>query len=235
MVILMSISLTANQYTALPQTVERISAAIMNKIPFSLVRLGDGENIVLAQEKIFSQAWIHTNVRWSHSADYCGVALPNPRVRDLMIEALHQADIIGVFAENMLTQRIFEIYNICPKSICYAFDNLYLPMSKSFVNLIREYPPLLVGRSARQFSAFLYQKLGIKVPGTIGINNYSELFGCISQMAKIPHQWSLISAGCNAVIIASIMASAFGKVSIDFGHAPDNIMSPDPNYWLAVD
>jgi hypothetical protein len=230
-----NISLSTKQYCGLPQTVERIAAAIKNEIPFSLVRLGDGENIVLAQEKIFSEGWIHANVKWSRSADYCGVTLPNLQIRDRMVEALHQADMIGVFIENNLTQRIFEIYNICPKSICYAFDNLYLPMHKPFVDLIREYPPLLVGRSAGQFSAFLYQKLGIKVPGTVPIDNSFELFGCISKMAKIPHQWSLISAGCNAVIIASVMAASFGKVSIDFGHAPDNIMSPDVEYWMAVD
>jgi hypothetical protein len=156
-------------------------------------------------------------------------------VRDLMVEALSQADLIGVFTENSLTQRIFEIYNICPKSICYAFDNLYLPMHKPFVDLIREYPPLLVGRSARQFAAFLYQKLGIKVPGTVCIENSFELFNCISKMARIPHQWSLVSAGCNAVVIAPTLAASFGKVAIDFGHAPDYIMSPNPDYWLAVE
>jgi hypothetical protein len=37
-------------------------------------------------------------------------------------------------------------------------------------------------------------------------------------MAKTPHNWSLVSAGVNADIIAPIMAKEYGKVCIDYGH-----------------
>lgn len=80
----------------------------------------------------------------------------------------------------------------------------------------------------------LYEKLGVKVPGTVEINNYEEIDRCLKEMTQIPHQWSLVSAGVNAVIIAATMANKWGKVSIDFGHAPDNVMAPNyPDYWLA--
>ena len=228
------IQLRGEDYIWMSQIVARIDKAITDQEPYSLIRIGDGENIVLAQEVIFSQAWISQNVGWSHSNQYCGITLPNLIIRDRMVKALKEADTIGVFAGDKLTEQIFNTFDIQPKSICYAFDNVYMPMYKPFVELIVKSPPLLVGRPALRFAQLLYEKLGVTVPGTIEINGYDELDSCLAQMVQIPHQWSLVSAGVNAVIIASTMANKWGKVSIDFGHAPDNVMAPNyPDYWLA--
>jgi hypothetical protein len=232
----MTVILSGNDFVGVPTIVNQIADALVGHRPYSLVRIGDGENIVMAQEKVLSLEWIGTNVGWSHSTGYCGAALPNLELRDRMVKAVKQADMVGVFACDDLTQRIFSAFDIKPRSIFYAFDNLYMPMYKPFVDLIRKYPPLLVGNPAGRFAAYLHEKLGITVPGTVAINGYNELDTCIRQMAAIPHQWSLVSAGVNALVIADTMASEYGKVSIDFGHAPDNVMAPDyVDYWLAVD
>jgi hypothetical protein len=230
----MTIQLLGQDYIGISRIVARIDQAISAQEPYSLVRIGDGENIVLAQEGILSQEWISTNVGWSHSNHYCGITLPNLGIRDRMVEAIKEADTVGVFAGDKLTEQIFNFYEIQPKSICYAFDNVYMPMFKPFVELIIKNPPLLVGNPARRFADLLYEKLGVKVPGTVEINNYEEIDRCLKEMTRIHHQWSLVSAGVNAVIIAATMANKWGKVSIDFGHAPDNVMAPNyPDYWLA--
>ncbi len=232
----MTVILSGKDFAGVPTIVNQIADALAGHKPYSMVRIGDGENIVMAQEKVLSLEWISSHVGWSHSAGYCGAALPNLELRDRMVKAVKQADMVGVFAGDDLTQRIFSAYDIKPRSICYAFDNLYMPMYKPFVELIRRYPPLLVGNPAERFAAYLHAKLGIIVPGTVAINGYNELDTCIKQMAAIPHEWSLVSAGCNALVIADTMAYEYGKVSIDFGHAPDNVMAPDyVDYWLAVD
>jgi hypothetical protein len=49
--------------------------------------------------------------------------------------------------------------------------------------------------AAAQFGAMLHQKLGIKVPGTVSIDNSFDILTCISKMAPLPHQWSLVSTG----------------------------------------
>lgn len=233
----MTVKLAAKDFVPLGVTVQRIAAALAERKPFSLARVGDGENIVLAQETVFSLDWISKNVGWSHSPHYCGAVLPNPALRDRMAAALKKADIIGVFAGDSLTERTFTALGIQPKAIAYAFDNLYMPMYKPFVDLIRAYPPLLVGRPAERFAAFLYDKLGVKVPGVVmSISSADDIDACMGEMVRIPHQWSLVSAGVNADIIAPEMAARYGKVSIDFGHAPDNVMSPlYPDYWLTVE
>lgn len=230
----MDVQLLGRNYVSLHQIVDRVASALENRSPFSLVRIGDGENIVLAQEVVLSLDWIAAHVGWSHSASYCGVTLPNIPIRDRMAEALRIADIVGVFAGDDLTKKVLKKLEIQPRAICYAFENLYMPMYKPFAALIKHYPPLLVGKPAERFAAFLYERLGITVPGTVAINGAEELDRCIEQMAQIPHDWSLVSAGCNAVVIAAVMAARYGKVSIDFGHAPNNVMAPNfPDYWLA--
>jgi len=192
--------------------------------------------MVLAQELVFDLEWISRNVPWGNSNTYCGVSLPNLTLRDRMMDAIAAADVVGVFADDEFTHQVLNAVDIQPKSICYAFQNLYMPMFKPFVDLIRYCPPLLVGRPAEQFALLLYEKLGVVIPGTVTINGYEEIDTCIDQMSAIPHTWSLVSAGCNATVICTAMAERFGKVSIDFGHAPDNAMRPDyPQYWLNTD
>lgn len=192
--------------------------------------------MVLAQESVYSLDWIEKNVPWGSSNAYCGVRLPNLELRDRMIESITKADMVGVFADDDFTDQVFKALGIRPRSICYAFENVYLPMYKPFVDLIRRYPPLLVGRPAEQFARYLYEKLGVVVPGTVSIDGYEELDSCIEAMARIGHEWSLVSAGVNATVICTTMAEQWGKVAIDFGHAPDCAMSPDyPNCWLNTD
>ncbi len=232
----MSVFLHPEDYASAEEIVDRIEYSLSSGRPFSLIRLGDGELMVLAQELVHSLDWIKDNVPWSGSNTYCGVRLPNLELRDRMIDSISRADMVGVFADDEFTHQVFNALGIQPRSICYAFQNVYLPMYKPFVDLIRKYPPLLVGRPAAQFARYLYEKLGVVVPGTVTIDGYEEIETCIEAMSRIGHEWSLVSAGCNATIICTTMAEQSGKVAIDFGHAPDNAMSPDyPGYWLNTD
>lgn len=232
----MSVPFSPEEYTSAEEIVDRIGYSLSWGRPFSLIRLGDGELMVLAQELIYSFDWIEKNVPWGNSNTYCGVRLPNLELRDRMVDSITKADMVGVFADDDFTLQVFNALNIQPRSICYAFENIYLPMFKPFVNLIRRYPPLLVGRPAEQFARYLYETLGVVVPGTVPIDGYEEIELCIEAMSGISHDWSLVSAGCNATVICTAMAEQWGKVAIDFGHAPDNAMSPDyPDYWLNVD
>jgi len=235
-VTLLSVIFCPQDYATAEVIVEKIRYSLFSGRPFSLIRLGDGELMVLAQESVYSLDWIEKNVPWGGSNAYCGVRLPNLELRDRMIESITKADMVGVFADDDFTNQVFKALGIRPRSICYAFENVYLPMFKPFVDLIRRYPPLLVGRPAEQFARYLYEKLGVVVPGTVSIDGYEELDSCIEAMARIGHEWSLVSAGVNATVICTTMAEQWGKVAIDFGHAPDCAMSPDyPNYWLNTD
>ncbi|MEX2414556.1 MAG: GT-D fold domain-containing glycosyltransferase, partial [Paenibacillaceae bacterium] len=67
-----------SRYLLLPSVVRRIQYAIQHKRAFSLVRIGDGENIVLAQKtvwplrKVLREPWAIRSNR-----GHKGVNLPN--------------------------------------------------------------------------------------------------------------------------------------------------------------
>jgi len=190
----------------------------------SIIRIGDGECYVLGQDVVFPVDWIRENIYWFADPYYCGTTIPNLEARDRCLTAVKNADLVGVFTGQEVPQAIYSAYKIKTNNIFYAFMNIGLPMSKPFVELIQEYPPLLVGRPAERFAKLLFEELGIEAPWLNNIQTYEDVDSCIEEMAQIPHRWSLISAGINALIIADTMSRKYGKIAIDFGHAADMVL-----------
>ncbi len=214
------------------QIIKTIRASLEKNKPLSMVRIGDGECYVLAQEKVLPVEWIKRKIYWANDPLYCGTTIPNLAARDRCLKAVRNADLVGVFVNEEVPQAIFKAYQLKTNNIFYAFMNVGLPMSKNFVQLMIDYPPLLVGRPAESFAQLLDEQLGIKVRWLNAIETYDDVDSCIKTMAQIPHRWSLISAGINALIIADEMSVKYGKVAIDFGHAPDMVLN-NQQYYLA--
>ncbi len=227
-----SYAILKENYKTEEQIVNIIRDSIENKKPLSVVRIGDGECYVLGQETVFPVDWIRSNIYWHGDPYYCGTIIPNLEARDRCLNAVKNADLLGVFTGQEVPQAIFSAYKIIVDNIFYAFMNVGLLMYKPFVKLIKEYPPLLVGRPAERFAKLLLDELGIEVPWLNAIESYKDVDICIEKMTQIPHRWSLISAGINALIIADTMSRKYGKVAVDFGHAPDMVLDSD-NYWIA--
>jgi hypothetical protein len=106
---------------------------------------------------------------------------------------------------------------------------------KKFVDLIKENPPLLIGKLAQQFADLLKRELNIDVPGVFtDINGIDDIPKTIECMKNIKHDWSLVSAGVNADIISPIMAREYGKVCIDYGQGMDVLLNSkyDGQYYL---
>ena len=216
---------------------DNIIEAVETQQPFSVIRIGDGELMVLQQGLIHPIEYLVKNVPWASGYGYCGTILPNIELRTRMIDAIKYADLVGVFDGDPPMMDVFKVieerYGVTPKNIFYAFDNLFLPMNKDFVKLMVKYPPLLVGNSAKRFAEYIKNELGIVVPGTLECPDCRHIDATIEAMGKIEHRWSLVSAGVCAKVICPEMARRYGKVAFDFGHAPDNVMAPDyKEYWL---
>lgn len=212
--------------------------AIENELPFSLVRLGDGEYAVMSQEIVLTLDFLINELvpGWANHYGYCGVKLPDLVMRDRMLEAVKKATVVGLFDGEWLITEIFKYINYTPINKVQAFTNLGLPMNIDFVNLLRKYPPLLVGRDAPIYKEYLEDQLKVLFPPTVGLQDVRELDICIENMLKIPHKWSLVSAGACAVVVCSEMAYKYNKVSFDAGHMWDNVMAPDyKEYWLKLE
>jgi hypothetical protein len=205
--------------------VETIAESIIQKLPFSLVRIGDGEEAVLAQDTVLSHDWLKRNIGWYGSKSYCGITMPDHETRDRLIQSIKDADVVGIFTHDEFVDRIFSYLNYKPSLHCHAFANVFLCHEKEFVDLIRNNPPLLIGAKAKLFEDFLKQELDVDVKGVYThITCPEDIPATIEYMTNTPHDWALVSAGVNACLIAPIMAKQYGKVCIDYGQGMDTLL-----------
>lgn len=213
------------------EVIRMIVGSVRTKAPLSLIRIGDGELSVMAQNFALPTEYLKKSAAWS-SVKYCGVSLKQDFenhyfMRDKCIEAVKSADLVGVFPNGEFTDKVFSAIGFRPKRVFYAFGNVYFCFVKEFVDLLIADPPLLVGKQAGDFASYLEKTLGVHAAGIYTeINSPDDLERTIQYMAHCPHDWSLVSAGVNADIIAPIMAKEYGKVCIDYGHGMDVLMNP---------
>jgi hypothetical protein len=213
---------------------------IKNKEPLNLVRSGDGEYTVLSQDLCLSQDWLAginektkmRNVSWYGSTSYCGVALPDLETRDKLIEAYKNADFVAVFPDDDFADKCFSAINFKPKNLIYAFGNLYFCYNPKFVKLLKDNPPLLIGSKAKLFAEYLSKELNIDVPNYYtDVTNPQDIDKAVEYMVSTPHDWSLVSAGVNAKIIAHKMARDYGKICVDSGQLIDVLLDLEDKYY----
>lgn len=210
-----------------------IKNALENNISYSFIRIGDGEIAILQQEYVHTIDHLVRNIPWSSGVGYCGTKIPNLELRDRMIDGIKNSDLVGVFKSDPLHEEVFEKIGIQPKSICYAFCNVGLPMNPVFVQMLFDVPILLVGKNAKYYEEQLKEHLQLNIVGTVGINDYSEIDKCMDEMCKYEYKLALVSAGANAKVICPEMAQQKNAVYLDMGHAWDNAFHPlYKEYWL---
>lgn len=218
---------------------EMFRHAIESDTPLSWVRLGDGELVILSQ-LIWDSNYIRGRYGWTGSLGYCGVDVPSMEYCNRMVECIKNSSLVGVFGNDPFYVQISEAMKYQPKYTTFAFDNIYLPMRKDFVDLIRKYPPLIIGKNAKNYALKLKELINVDIKHCIGINNYHETDQVIKQAADVVDEWkwALVCAGACAVVISVELANKYNKVALDFGHGFDNAFAPPPNwteYWLTTE
>jgi hypothetical protein len=137
-----------------------------------------------------------------------------------MIESARKSDLVGIFQGDPLMLEVFEKIKIKPKSICYAFDNVFLPMNGKFVNrILLKNKLLIVGMKAEYYKQKFEEILGANVVGTVSIKEYSEIERCMNEMCNYDYDVALVSAGVNANVICYEMKKRLNRVFLDMGHA----------------
>lgn len=210
--------------------------AIDEKRGYSWVRIGDGELVFFQQEYVRPVKEIQKAVGWSNSNNYCGAKIPNLKLRDRMIESAKESDMVGIFQGDPPMLEIFQKIGIKPKSICYAFDNVFLPMNGKFVNrILLKNKLFIVGQKSQFYKQKFKEILDINVVGTATIKDYTEIDKCMDEMCKYDYDVALVSAGVNANVICYEMSKKLNRVFLDMGHAWDNAFHAPPlykEYWL---
>jgi len=212
---------------------DMVMECIDQQTPFSFVRLGDGELVILSQ--LYRTAnEINGQYGWSSSLGYCGANVPSMDLCNRMVESVKQSTFVGIFGNDPFNEAVFNAMNYHPARTCHAFDNLYLPMRKDFVDILRKYPPLMIGRKANDYASYLKKELDIDIPACIGIESYKEIDTVIDRAMQIQDKWkwAFVCAGVPAVVIAGELNYKHGKVALDMGHALDNILAGWVDYWI---
>lgn len=216
------------------QVIKLISRAVREKKPFCLVRVGDGENIVMAQSHVIPIEKI-VRTRWgqlSRETNSKGIRLPNVEARDQIIKSLKRADIVGIPYYNdkeiqapqkylrNLTETCFKVHKIVPKQICHTFVNRHMVEKQKFWEMLRGRKVALITKWANSFAKLIAKEYGdfnIQIVAKIPLSKYEEIEETVRKMKDVQCDLILISAGVNSVILADLLARKQGRVAIDFG------------------
>lgn len=231
----LSISLISDrQLISTNAVLNRIQIALKQKRPFSLVRIGDGENLVLAQNVLISPHEI-LNTYWVKQSDTGrgkGVTLPNLNLRNQMVKAIRLADLVGICRQKNdevcvpskfkreLTNKLFDHFHLNPSNLCYVFVNRKMVSYRLFWEIIHRYRILLISKWAKDYADKItheYTYLKPRIAGCIDFTHYKQIPELLTELGKYRFDLALISAGVNSVLLAPAIAERYGKVALDFG------------------
>ncbi|MUT68740.1 GT-D fold domain-containing glycosyltransferase [Paenibacillus sp. NEAU-GSW1] len=210
------------------QVAERIAQSLEQRTPLSVVRLGDGELLAMAQETVMSVEDVR---REGSFLSYAGIELPNLAVRDQLRDAVKRADIVGI---PVLRQPNYQLLAGAVLA-AHGIDIRSRPFTDSLVNyglykggylrrLLQGSSVLVIGNKADQLASTL-TGYGIAVAGTVTpVNGVADAARVIQHAQRHTFDIALVSAGIAAVLIAEELARTTGKVAVDFGHLADSII-----------
>ncbi|WP_379168224.1 GT-D fold domain-containing protein [Paenibacillus roseus] len=204
------------------QVYHRLQQALEQKAPCSVVRLGDGELLALAQETVFSIEKVASEGRF---LPYAGINVPDLAARDALAHAIRSADIIGVPLSRQkhyhpLLHPVLKAHHIQLDTNRTASStiNYSLQQAGLLPPLLGARSILLIGNTASEL-AMEFTKRGFMVSGVISpVNGFSDIARVIEEARSHSFDLALVSAGIPAVVISWRIAAELGKVSLDFGH-----------------
>lgn len=232
-------------YLEMEDVLDQLEAALLEHRPLSLVRVGDGENIVMSQETVWTTEQV-LQERWAKKANLGqkGLRLPNPKLRDEVASSLQRADIVGIlprgdstikapdYLKRPLTDMVFAHFGISPPLTCHACVNRELAQNPRFWQMLAGKRVLLVTREIEALRVMLEREpYNLNIVTALPFDSYDQMDDTLHWIQNNQHTFdvALFSCGVNAVILAERTAALAGKVAIDFGKANNIILKGRAN------
>ncbi|OMF10156.1 GT-D fold domain-containing glycosyltransferase [Paenibacillus sp. FSL H7-0942] len=232
-------------YLEMEGVLDQLEAALREHRPLSLVRVGDGENIVMSQETVWPTEQV-LQERWAKKANLGqkGLRLPNPKLRDEVAASLQRADIVGIlprgdstinapdYLKRPLTDMVFAHFGISPPMTCHACVNRELAQNPRFWQMLAGKRVLLVTREIEALRVMLERDpYNLNIVTALPFDSYDQMDATLHWIQNNQHTFdvALFSCGVNAVILAERTAALAGKVAIDFGKANNIILKGRAN------
>ncbi len=211
------------------EVIAYIMEAYRAKRGLSIVRLGDGEALTLAQDIVLPSK----EVAERGFLAYAGVMVPDLKARDELAAAVKRADVVGVAMNELpdftpLLNQVFEAHLINPEKMtltnaCINYFLLEKDRLKHFL-MTEPRPRVLLIGNVMQFLLPILKRNQIPVAGLIrpvrGVKDWER----VADLA-VRHRFdvALVSAGIGAVMICERIARETGKIALDFGHAANEV------------
>lgn len=206
-----------------------VHAALQEKRPFSLVRLGDGELLALSHDKVLSTNLVR---REGPFLEYSGMRLPDHEYRDQLAESIRHATVVGVPMARTpnyqgLLLPVFRAYGLrmSQMRLTSSTVNYMLALQGYLLHLLQDKHILIVGNIAEELAAALRQR-GLTVSGVVHpVQGMQDIPRVMQEIAQHHFDVALVAAGIPAVILSERIASQYGKVALDIGHLANKIAS----------
>ncbi|NBD26516.1 hypothetical protein GT019_21805 [Paenibacillus sp. T1] len=205
-----------------------MEAAVHERRPCAVVRLGDGELLTLAQEVVYDPATIQ---REGAFLPYAGVNPPDLRARDQLAQAVREAHIVGVPLSRRkhfqpLLHPVLRGHGIAPGDLrmTHSAVNYDLHQAGLLGRLLTGKQLLVIGNLAPALGHLLSAR-GFAVTGTISpVRGVDDIERVMQEVRGIDFNLALVSAGIAAVMICTRIAGELGRTALDFGHMADGIV-----------
>lgn len=221
------------------ELMDRIIRALDEKTPLSVISVGSTESCVMAQYKVLSEKRFmrHREAVATNSEDRRGFTFPNVRLRDQMVTAVKRADIVGynialrhTYAGDMVKE-VFHAYGIQPRFVFDALIRRIIPLNQKvkFKRMLRNRTIVLIGSNANEVKEALElrwsKRFPFEIAACINMRSYDEMKEVKRRLGRIEFDLALLTAGVNAVILASYIATKYGKVAFDLGQGMNTLIT----------
>jgi hypothetical protein len=206
----------------------RIIQALDSRTPFSLIRLGDGELLTLAQETVLSMDRVEEEGAF---LPYAGVRVPDLEVKSQLVKAIRGATVVGIpkLREanfQPLAFAVFRAEGIDFRSLTLtdSLINYHLTQMGYLSRITQGRRVLLIGNKAPELAGILSVH-GVNVSGVISpVHGTSDIPRLKAGIAQHDFDIALVAAGVSAVVLAEWISREMRKVAIDLGHVADSIL-----------
>ncbi|WP_080833914.1 GT-D fold domain-containing glycosyltransferase [Cohnella massiliensis] len=206
---------------------DELERALDEGIPYSLVRLGDGELLTMAQGTVLSATEVS---RQGPFLAYAGVNVPDIKARDVLTAAVQAASVIGIPLSRKPTFQplLFKVWR------ALGIDWERIRLTTSTINYALEegdyWPKLMAGRrvlvvgNAAAPLARVLGNRGVRIAAAVGpVRGISDWERVAEEASGHPFDLALVSAGIAAVPICVRLVERTGKAAVDFGHLADRM------------
>lgn len=211
------------------ETASLIRSALSSGHPLSLVRIGDGELLTLAQDVVMSCDEVK---RKGPFLEYAGVHIPDAGARERLADSIRRASIVGIPKLRLpnfqpLTVPVFRAHGLSLEKMNLTLStiNYELFTHDRWIPLLKDRKVLAIGRKAGELTRKLTEagmRMETPITEVNGVNDVSRVMELVRERR---FDLALVCAGIAAVIIAENIATQLGKVALDFGHLADSIVN----------